>query len=279
MRRSVASILFTAALIIIFGSAAYAITFGKEITNPSGKYSSVVSVWVSEDADSEPEFICTGTLIEPRIVLTAAHCVLEKTYLYYIKYGNDLLDDDTELLEVSATWKDPRYSKKQKVNDVGLLLLTQEIDNAVTSPLPSESSIKKLLGTKGVKLEIAGWGQDQNGSSATYLKKLSVSDLTSFMKKNIKGWRTEVWLSVGTYNSKEKVYAGACFGDSGGPLFATLGSKNLLVGVTSWGANDCELGVPSSYVRLSYYVDRIKNEGINNLLVNEKKKILLCHKY
>lgn len=246
------------------------ITFGKEITNASEAYPSVVSIWTSDDSEESPEFSCTGTLIEARIVLTAAHCI-SNTGLYFVKYGNDLLDEDSEFLSVSATWRDPRYSESQNANDVGLLLLSEEITTVAVMPLLASKSISKVMATKGLKLEVVGWGQDQNGEQATYLRRAQVDNQSAKFKK-IKGWRDEIWLAVGKYNSKEKVYAGACFGDSGGPLFATVGSKKYLVGVTSFGAKDCEYGLPSIYAKLSYYADKITKEGFKTLRINEVKQ-------
>ena len=248
-----------------------AITFGKEVTSASSAYPSVVSIWVREKSESTPQFICTGTLIESRVVLTAAHCVLDKSYLYYIKYGNDLLDQSTQLLEVASTWRDPRYSERQKVNDLGLLLLSEEIAGAQTSSLPTSQEIKKILTAKGTKLEVVGWGKDQNSDRASYIRRALVDDQSSKLKK-YKNWRNDVWIGVGKYNSKEKVYAGSCNGDSGGPLFALSGSKRILVGVTSWGAEDCELGFPSIYVRLSYYISKLQSEGMKTLYENETKQ-------
>jgi hypothetical protein len=89
-------------------------------------------------------------------------------------------------------------------------------------------------------------GVDQNGEQATYLKHTFVADQTSVASKT-KGWNNAVWLAVGKYNKTERIYSGACNGDSGGPLYSLVGSSKTLIGLTSWGAADCELGKPSVY--------------------------------
>jgi hypothetical protein len=84
------------------------------------------------------------------------------------------LYDDTDLLEVAATWKNPRFSSRQLVNDTGLLLLEDaNIRSLHYSDFRLMAEIKSIQANKSVKYEIVGWGKDQNEEPATYLRKAS----------------------------------------------------------------------------------------------------------
>ena len=249
---------------------ANAITFGEEVLSGGTDYAYVVSIWYTTSPEKTPEFICTGTLIEPTVILTAAHCVKD-TGAYFVKYGNNLLKEGS-LREVTATWKSPQYSQSQSVGDVGLMRLSYPAQGIQTIPLASSISIRKILANKKTRLEALGWGIDQNGNNATYLRKVSAKDESSAMKRILKNrWRSDVWLGAGKYDSKQKIYAGVCSGDSGGPLFAVNGSQRIQVGVTSFGfSEDCEIIAPSVFMRLSHYVGHIQQ----NLRTLENNQIV-----
>ena len=248
-----------------------AITFGNEVSSASSQYPSVVSIWYSENASEDPGFICTGTLIQRRVVLTAAHCIFP-TGLVYIKYGADQLDEELPLYSVSAVWRNPRYSASQSVNDVGLLLLEKEIPGATVFPLSSASKISSIQKNKSVQYRIIGWGIDQNEELPTYLRTSIVTDQSAVVKKFVKSWRNDVWFAVGKFIKSEGVYSGICSGDSGGPLFATLNGETVIAGVASFTfAEECEVRAPSVFSRLSYYISDI-NKGILQLPLNEAKQ-------
>lgn len=248
---------------------AQAITFGVEIRNASTSYPDVISIWQSDSPDSAKQFLCTGNLISSTVVLTAAHCVLSASEGYlYVAYGADRLDGDITFSDVSASWRDPRYSKALLVNDVGLLLLATPLVDVKYKPLPSAAVISSAIKQSKGKYEIAGWGVDQNGDPATYLKHAYVTDQTS-VEAGQKFWNNNVWIAIGKYNKTERIYSGACNGDSGGPLYALTGKTKVLIGVTSWGSTDCELAKPSVYTRLSHYLSDIRL-GIAQLKINAK---------
>ena len=256
---SLATSLIVGLLVAPFASTqAKAVVFGEEVPEASSTAPWVASIWYTKNLNQEKEFICTGSLIRADIVITAAHCTFDRGF-YWVKLGSDTLDSDEPLREVSGTWRDTRYSKKTITNDLGLLKLTTPVTDIKPVSIPTAAQIAKVK--KLTKFKMYGWGQDQNEEVAKFLRTANL-DLQDAAAKRAYGnlFKPEVMLASGRYIKSEKLYAGGCSGDSGGPLMGVVDGKQVLVGLTSWGsAQGCDRGKPTIFTRVTYYLKNISN--------------------
>ena len=256
---SLATSLIVGLLIAPFATTqAKAVVFGEEVPEASTTAPWVASIWYTKNISQKAEFICTGSLIKADIVITAAHCTFDKGF-YWVKLGSDTLDSNVPMLEVSGTWKHSRYSKRTITNDLGLLKLTEPVVGIKPVAIPTAAQVAKV--NKLNKFRIYGWGQDQNKEPAKFLRTANLDLQDSAARRAYgSGFKPEVMLASGRYIKAERIYAGGCNGDSGGPLMGSVDGKQVLVGLTSWGsAQGCDRGKPTIFTRVSYYLQNISS--------------------
>jgi hypothetical protein len=225
-----------------------AVTYGDPVESPQIEFPEVVPVWVGGRA------LCTGTLIQQQIVLTAAHCVYGESGPFQISVGGSKLNDG-RLIDIDATWYHPRWDARYIQNDIALLHLKSPANVSRLGILPS-AKLKSL----GKKFLIVGWGKDQNGSITGQLHRLSLNDQSTTAAKVFKSvYNPKTMLGAGRYFPDEMLYGGGCNGDSGGPLFQGVnGGNRTIIGLTSFGADGCTVYKPTIFTRVDFYVNMIQ---------------------
>ena len=261
VKRTAAAVAFLSAAAIValalFAGRSEAVVFGTEVPDAASSAPWVASIWYAEDAHGTPEFICSGSLIADDIVLTAAHCTFDKGF-YWVRLKSDTLESDEPLRKVSGVWRHSRYSTKTGQNDLGLLRLRTPVEDVTPIQLPTSAEIAKVTASKTFR--ILGWGEDQDANVAKFLRAATL-DNQDLAASKVYGrlFNKATMLASGKYIKSERLYAGGCHGDSGGPLTTKVGSKTVLAGLTSWGsASGCDRGKPTIFTRVSYYLADIK---------------------
>jgi len=220
---------------------------------------------------------CGGTLLNTRVVLSAAHCTFfpksnvaipfDMMTVYLGEHDTTIPDGEQEVGIIHYLIH-PYYNPNNADNDFAIIYLAREIQfsdtiNQACLPQP-------FTAYDNTAVVAAGWGAEENGGRGTIRPKHV--DLTTMSNQvcNSKitgqplfGWQ---WVQVVGGVTENMICAtgirkGICNGDSGGPLMVK-GEENIVIGVSSWGPADpgCNMHgeSPSVFARVTSQLNWIR---------------------
>ena len=212
--------------------------------------------WMAALVDAQAEraidgAYCGGTVIAPKVVLTAAHCVENSLANEMdVVTGRTRLsqEDEGERIRVARILVHPKYDNRNVFGDAALLQLSRA---TTVQPLPIAHPVDDDLTAPGTRVITTGWGATEEGGrmsdSLLFVRLTMRSD--SYCDRVYGDIDDASQLCIGSKRAGED----SCQGDSGGPVVSGDGAATRLVGLVSYGRGCGRKGVPGVYTRVSRY--------------------------
>ncbi|KAM4748732.1 ovochymase-1 [Rhinophrynus dorsalis] len=211
--------------------------------------------WIVNLQTKKRHPFCGAIIVHEKWILTAAHCDFVVGSDRAFVGDNDLSGKKLKEVFVARRYSPKFYDSQQMPPSYDLLLME------LKSPLEFDDSLSAIcLPGKAEVLKspdclAAGWGMI-NTSTVTFPTRLQQARLPLVSMEFCKSyWGEDVKdgnLCAGAAG------ASSCMGDSGGPLICKVGNQYKLVGVVSWGSNDCDGKAPAVYTNISLQTDWIR---------------------
>ncbi len=222
---------------LVLAASATAITWGQRDGNAHPNVGAMVAEWLTPGVKDE---LCTGTLVAPKVFLTAAHCtdyllnqrgisdvwVTFQTNSAVGPYYHGVMHQDTAYPGPSS---DP--------HDIAVIVLDTAVSGIAPAKLPALGLLDRMKA-------------DGSLNQSTAFTAVGYGDRERVKTKpgytfQFDGYR---WVATSYFNALNKAWlrltqnasvgaGGTCYGDSGGPNF--LGTSNVIAGTTITGDAQC----------------------------------------
>ncbi|XP_065167963.1 phenoloxidase-activating factor 3 [Atheta coriaria] len=234
-----------------------------------GTYPWIARIGFKNTQSGEVKYPCTGSILNRRVILTAAHCALAKSTnfkLYNVRIGEYTTNSDIDCgeefcglpnqdIQISHVIIHPNYEKQSYKNNIALIVLRSAMNFSVTSQpicLPESWSVTSSNGI------LVGWGKTAGQTVTIYKQQVLHLPITNLRKcANVYGNTlpiTDNHLCAGGELGHD-----ACSGFGGAPLMIQQGDTYYQIGILSFGSDQCGAqGIPSVYTNVRKYVNWIK---------------------